>query len=79
MEQALSEQALQDNARKHDENRQDTLDSIPEVEALGTELQWYFNIAVGLVLLPNSNSVTVTRVKMCVTEVLYSHWVYIVE
>ena len=32
------EQALQDNARKHDENRQETLDSIPEVEALGTEL-----------------------------------------
>ena len=38
MEQALSEQALQDNARKHDKNRQDTLDSIPGVEALGTEL-----------------------------------------
>ena len=69
------EQALQDNARKHDENRQETLDSIPEVEALGTELQWYFNIAVGLVLLPNS----VTRVKMRVTEVLSSHWVFILE
>ena len=38
MKQALSEQALQDNARKQDEHRQDTLDSIPEVETLDTEL-----------------------------------------